>query len=163
MRRGVRLGVDVGKARIGVAGCDPDGLFASAIETVPRQWNIELAADAPASADLLRLAELAREREPIEWVVGLPIALSGAETASTQDARAFAVALAQHTRIPVRLVDERLSTVSATSQLHASGKKTRSHRQVIDQVAAVILLQHALDTERAAQPPGEVFGGQQTD
>lgn len=150
MRRGVRLGVDVGKVRIGVARCDADGLFASALETVGRSPEGE-------HADLDRLVQIGQDVDAIEWVVGLPLALSGTSTASTNDALGFAQRLAARTTLPIRLVDERLSTVSATSQLHASGKKTRSHRQVVDQVAAVILLQHALDAERAGHLIGRML------
>lgn len=155
MRSGVRLAIDVGLARIGVARSDPDGLFASPVETVPRTW--QPGADQP-SADLDRLAELCADAKPIELLVGLPLALSGSDTASTADARAFAQALATRTGLPVRLIDERLSTVSAHAQLHASGKRTRSHRGVVDQVAAVILLQHALDAERSGSIPGALLG-----
>ena len=146
IRPGVRLGVDVGTARIGVARCDPHALLATPVETVPR-----------GNGDLERLVELVAEFDAVEVIVGLPIALSGRETASTDDARGFARQLAQRMPVTVRLVDERLSTVSAQSALHASGRTTRSSRSVVDQVAAVIILQHALDFERSAQnPPGAV-------
>lgn len=146
IRPGVRLGVDVGTARIGVARCDPHAMLATPVETVAR-----------GSGDVGRLVELAGEFDVMEIVVGLPIALSGRETASTEDARGFARSLAQQVAVPVRLVDERLSTVSAQSALHSSGRTTRNSRSVVDQVAAVIILQHALDFERSAQnPPGAV-------
>lgn len=146
IRPGVRLGVDVGTARIGVARCDPHAMLATPVETVAR-----------GSGDVSRLVELAAEFDVMEIVVGLPIALSGRETASTEDARGFARMLAQQVSVPVRLVDERLSTVSAQSALHSSGRTTRTSRSVVDQVAAVIILQHALDFERSAQnPPGAV-------
>ncbi|MFW8745650.1 Holliday junction resolvase RuvX, partial [Mesorhizobium japonicum] len=91
----------------------------------------------------------------LEIVVGLPLSLSGGDTPSTADARAFAGELAARTTVPVRLVDERLSTVSAQRELHRSGRSARTSRAVIDQVAAVIILQNALDSERAAgRPPG---------
>ncbi|HLP22888.1 MAG TPA: Holliday junction resolvase RuvX [Microbacteriaceae bacterium] len=149
MRRGVRLGVDVGQARIGLSRSDRDGLFASAVETIAR--------DHDSDTDVRRLVSIASECEAIEWVVGLPIALSGRTTASTEDAVAFAQRLARASGIPVRLVDERLSSVSAHAQLHASGRKTRSHRSVVDQVAAVILLQTALDAERSGRLLGELL------
>lgn len=152
MRVGVRLGVDVGKARIGVARSDRDGVFASAVETVQR-------APEGSDDDLARLVEIAEDCDAIEWVVGLPVSLAGTDTASTSDARAFALRLAERSHRPVRLVDERLSTVSAQAQLQASGKRTRSHRAVIDQVAAVILLQTSLDAERNGRILGEVVPG----
>ena len=81
-RRGVRLGVDVGRARIGVARCDPDGLLATPVETVPRS-----------DGSIARLRELIAEYEPLEVLVGLPLSLSGGDTPSTADAREFAAAL----------------------------------------------------------------------
>ena len=99
----------------------------------------------------------AAEREALELVVGLPLSLSGAETPSTQDAKDFAALLAAG-GIPVRLVDERLSTVSAQSALRASGRSSKQSRSVIDQAAAVVILQHALDAERASgAAPGSVL------
>ena len=91
----------------------------------------------------------------MEVVIGLPLSLSGGDTASTTDAREFAAAVAGWVGLPVRLVDERLSTVSAQRALHAAGRRTKGSRPVIDQVAAVIILQNALDHERSAGlPPG---------
>jgi len=143
----VRLGVDVGKARVGVARCDRDGLLATPVETVQRRG-------ADLEPVLARIAEIAAELEAVELVVGLPLAMSGRDTPSTGDARMVADRLAEGP-VPVRLVDERLTTVSAQSALHASGRDTRRSRSVIDQVAAVILLQHALDAERArGEAPG---------
>ena len=144
MRTGARLGVDVGKVRIGVARSDLHGMLATPVETVPRGHG-----------DLLRIAQLAAEIDAVEIVVGLPIALSGRDTPSTEDARGFAAQIARDLGIPVRMVDERLSTVSAHSALRASGRNAKNSRSVVDQVAAVIILQHALDFERAAgSPPG---------
>ncbi|QZQ57358.1 Holliday junction resolvase RuvX [Curtobacterium sp. TC1] len=143
MRSGRRLGVDVGRARIGIAVCDRDGLLATPVETVRR--------DAP--SDLQRILEIADEYDALELVVGLPLSMSGGDTPSTDDARAFAARIAEHR--PVRLVDERLSTVTAQRGLHQAGKNTKKSRSVIDQAAAVIILQHALDHERSAgAPPG---------
>ncbi|NYE20404.1 Holliday junction resolvase RuvX [Microbacterium immunditiarum] len=143
-RRGVRLGVDVGRARIGVARCDPDGLLATPVETIPRS-----------DASISRLRELIAEDEPLEVLVGLPLSLSGGDTPSTTDARDFAAALAAASGVPVRLVDERLSTVSAHAALRDSGRTQRSSRSIVDQVAAVVLLQQALDVEKSTgRPPG---------
>lgn len=145
-RRGVRLGVDVGKARIGVARCDPDGMLAVPVETVPRN-----------DVSLARLRELAEEYDPIEWVVGLPYNMQGQETASTADAREFAAALHAASDVPVRLVDERLTTVSAQAMLHSAGRNTKNSRAVIDQVAAVVLLQYTVDSERRGRIIGEAL------
>lgn len=144
MRPGTRLGVDVGRARVGVATCDREGLLATPVATLAR-------ADADERAFRLLVAEYA----PIEIVVGLPLSLGGGDTPSTTDARDLATSLAGWVDIPVRLVDERLSTVSAQRALHAAGRRTKGSRPVIDQVAAVIILQNALDHERSAgRPPG---------
>lgn len=146
MRAGVRIGVDVGTVRIGVARSDLHGLLATPVETVQR-----------GAGDVARLLAIADELDATEIVVGLPLALSGRETASTDDARSFATALASATERPVRLVDERLSTVSANAAVRSSGRSQKQARAVIDQVAAVIILQHALDHERSGfSLPGSV-------
>jgi putative Holliday junction resolvase len=146
MRSGARLGVDVGKARVGVARSDRDGLLATPVETLARDDDT-----------LARLTGLAREVEALEFVVGLPLSLSGGDTLSTTDARDFAARLAAASGLPVRLVDERLSTVTAQRALRDSGRRAKGARPVIDQVAAVIILQNALDFERSAsRPPGEL-------
>ncbi|MCU1559820.1 MAG: Holliday junction resolvase RuvX [Mycetocola sp.] len=151
IRSGVRVGIDVGKARIGVARSDAHAMLATPIETVPRA--------ATGDADIRRILQITEELDPIEIVVGLPLALSGGHTASTDDAVTFATALATASGIPVRLVDERLSTVSAHSALRTSGKRQKGSRGIVDQVAAVIILQHALDAERgSAVPPGSLVG-----
>ncbi|HEY6481664.1 MAG TPA: Holliday junction resolvase RuvX [Streptosporangiaceae bacterium] len=147
MRPGVRLAVDVGLARIGVAGCDPAGLLASPLATVRR-----------GRGDLAELARLAGEHDVIEVTVGLPRGLSGAEGQSAADARGFAAKLAGLVApVPVRLVDERFTTVLAHDALRTGGRDSRARRSVVDQAAAAVLLQTALDTERATgQPAGEL-------
>ncbi|MCW4459554.1 Holliday junction resolvase RuvX [Microbacterium sp. MPKO10] len=146
-RTGVRLGVDVGKARIGVARCDPLGVLATPVETVAR--------DASGSADIARIVAIADEQNALEIVVGLPLSLSGSDTPSTDDAVQFAERLAASSSRPVRLVDERLSTVTAHSAMRDTGRTQKQSRKIIDQVAAVIILQHAIDTERSMSvPPG---------
>ncbi len=137
MRRGPRLAIDVGKVRVGVARSDPDGLLAVPLETVARP-------DA-----LSGIVELVKEIAPLEVIVGLPLGLTGADTASTEDARAFATELAALVDVPVRLVDERLSTVQAQSELREAGRSQKNQRGVVDQAAAVILLPPALDSERS--------------
>lgn len=146
MRGGVRLGIDVGKVRIGVSRSDPNGMLATPYETVARSED---------AADHRRIGDIVTELDVFEIIVGLPLALSGAHTASTADAVGFAEALVAEIGVSVRLVDERLSTVSAHSALRASGKNSKSARPVVDQAAATIILQHALDAERASgRPPG---------
>ncbi|WP_411077763.1 Holliday junction resolvase RuvX [Streptomyces sp. cmx-10-25] len=148
MRRGRRIAVDVGDARIGVASCDPDGVLATPVETVPGR-------DVPAAHRRLRL--IVEEYEPIEVVVGLPRSLSGREGPAATKVRAFAREMAKGIApVPVRLVDERMTTVTATHGLRASGVKSKKGRSVIDQAAAVIILQNALESERVSgNPPGE--------
>ena len=147
MRHGVRLGIDPGDARIGVARSDPTGFLATPLETVRR-----------GKGDLARIAALAAEEGAVEAVVGLPRSLSGREGPAAAKVRAFAGALARRLApIPVRLVDERMTTVSAEAMLRDQGRKGGKRRAVVDQAAAVLILQHALDTERATgNPPGEI-------
>ncbi|MEW1929808.1 Holliday junction resolvase RuvX [Streptomyces sp. NPDC088360] len=148
MRRGRRLAIDVGDARIGVASCDPDGIIATPVETVPGR-------DVPAAQR--RLKQLVDEYEPIEIVVGLPRSLNGGEGPAAVKVRAFTQDLARLVApIPVRLVDERMTTVTASQGLRASGVKSKKGRSVIDQAAAVVILQQALESERASgKAPGE--------
>lgn len=99
-------------------------------------------------AAVAEVAALAAERDAIEIFVGLPLKLSGAEGASAEDARAFAAAVAERTGIPVRLVDERMSTVSASRNMREAGRSAKSQRSSIDQAAAVVILDTALDAAR---------------
>lgn len=147
VRHGVRLGIDPGETRIGVARSDPSGFLATPVETVRR-----------GRGDLARLARLLAEEEAVEVVVGLPRSLSGSEGPAAVRVREFAARLARRVApVPVRLCDERLTTVSAESMLRASGRSGRSRRAVVDQAAAVVILQQALDSERATgTAPGEL-------
>jgi putative holliday junction resolvase len=138
--RGVRLGVDVGTVRVGVARSDPDGLLAVPVATLPRQEA------------LTRLAELVQEHDAVEICVGHPVGLSGRAGPASDAAAAFAEELATTVApVPVRLVDERLSTVSATAALRSSGVRGRNQRAVVDQAAAVVLLQAELDRRRSGR------------
>lgn len=160
MRRGVRLGVDVGTVRVGLAASDPDGVLATPVATLSRRPE-----RSAQQADALgQIAAYVAERDVMEVVVGLPRSMSGAEGSSARAARAYAEEIARAVHpVPVRLVDERLSTVDAHRALHAAGRPGRRHRSVVDQVAAVTILQAALDAERArSAPPGEVVGGGRT-
>lgn len=149
MRRGVRVGVDAGQVRVGVARSDVDGLLATPHTTVQRTKTDD---------GVARIAATVAELEVLEVVVGLPLHMSGAEGAAGREARQYALRIARAVDpVPVRLVDERLSTVSAHGHLHRSGRPGRAHRQVVDQVAATVILQSALDGERnSGYPPGEV-------
>lgn len=147
MRHGVRLGLDPGDARIGVARSDPSGFLATPVETVRR-----------GKGDLARLVRILAEEEAVEVVVGLPRSLSGGEGPAAAKVREFAAALARRIApVPVRLVDERLTTVSAEAMLRDRGRKGSKRREVVDMAAAVLILQHALDSERVSgEPLGEI-------
>ena len=130
------LAVDVGTVRVGVAASDPDRVLAFPVETVP----------APGHA---RVAELVAERGAVLVVVGLPTSLSGvAASASAEMARTWVAGLEPLVPVPVELVDERLTTVAATAALRAAGRSAKTSRAVVDQAAAVALLQGFLDTGR---------------
>jgi putative Holliday junction resolvase len=145
-RRGVRLALDWGDARIGVAACDRDGLIAFPIATV-------VAGDAA----LRDISALVDEHEPLEVLVGLPRSMSGGEGPAAVKVRAQAVRLAAAVSVPVRLVDERLTTVTASRRLREGGTKAKQQRSVIDAAAAVAILEHALALERGrGQQPGEL-------
>jgi len=142
----VRIGVDVGDVRIGISQSDPAGMLATPVETVSR-----------GAGDLAQIKAAVAVTAAVEVVVGLPRSLSGGEGPSAVRVRAFAQALAEVVApVPVRLCDERLSTVSAEAMLRGQGRKGKKRRAVVDQAAAVVILQTALDTERnAGIPPGE--------
>lgn len=143
---GTKLGVDVGLARVGLAGSDPGGILATPIRTLKR--------DAKKNSDIRVLVREAAERSVVQVFVGLPRTMKGGESASTQMAREYADVLAQALAdaglaVSVNLIDERLTTVSAHRTLHSAGMSSREHRKVVDQVAAVEILQQALDMQRA--------------
>jgi putative holliday junction resolvase len=133
-------------ARVGVAGSDPDSILATPIRTLKR--------DARKDSDIKVLVREARERGAVQIFVGLPRTLKGGESASTQMARDYARRLvqalaAEDLQVSVNLVDERLTTVAAHRSLHSAGLAGREHRQVVDQAAAVGILQQAIDMQRS--------------
>jgi putative Holliday junction resolvase len=139
--RGRRLGVDVGTVRIGVAVSDPDGILATPVETVRRDRT---------DRHLRRLAQLVDEMEAVEVVVGLPRTLADRTGPSAQDAIGLADGLARRVApVPVRMADERLTTVTAQRSLREAGVRARGQKAMIDQVAAVGILQSWLDQRRA--------------
>ncbi|CAB4943979.1 MAG: Holliday junction resolvase RuvX [Actinobacteria bacterium] len=138
MRNGVRLACDVGSVRIGIARSDPGGLMAVPLQAV--------VADERAVA---AVAALVDEYEAIEVIVGLPLSMDGTEGRAAVLARAWSDSLSAGVTVPVRMVDERLTTVQAQRGLHAAGRSVKSSRSVIDSASAVILLQSDLDAERA--------------
>ncbi|MDF9750646.1 Holliday junction resolvase RuvX [Arthrobacter sp. ES3-54] len=168
--RGVKLGVDVGTVRVGVAVCDRDGILATPLRTLQR--NVKK------NTDVRILVGLAAELDAVEIFVGLPRTMKGEEHASARMATEYAQLLARALQgagsdVPVRLVDERLSTVTAHRNLHEAGMSSRNHRTVVDQVAAAGILQHAIDMQKARgtevgnrvyaeSAPGPTGGGAQT-
>lgn len=143
---GVKLGIDVGTVRVGVASCDPSGLIATPVGTFQR--------DARKQSDIRQVVNEAVERGAVEIFVGLPRTMRGEEGPSALMAREYAAALAnmlasRGVDVPLRLIDERLTTVSAHRSLREAGLNTREHRRVVDQAAAVGILQHAIDTQRS--------------
>ena len=144
--RGRRLGVDVGTVRVGVAISDPDSILATPQVTVPRDMG---AADDVVPGDIAEIARLVTEHEAVQIVVGLPVRLSGVEGAAAIDIRAYAERLAQAVGpVPIALADERMSTVVATRRLAERGVRGRRQRAVVDQAAAVEILQSWLDAQR---------------
>lgn len=147
MRSGRRLAIDVGKVRIGLAISDLHGILASGLTNVARAKTLEQTGEA------IMLA--IKDEDLLEIYVGLPLAMSGNHTASTADAIDVARALSEFTSLPIFMIDERLSTVSATASLRASGRDSKSGRKVIDQIAATIILEQALQIEKQT---GQIAG-----
>lgn len=147
MRQGRRLAVDVGKVRVGLAISDFHGILASPLQNIARQAE---------DVDTVRLVLAAIADETIiETYFGLPVSMSGKGSASTDDAVALATVFAAASNIPVRMIDERLTTVSAGSALRSSGKNSKDGRKVIDQIAATLILEQALAMEKnLGQQPG---------
>ncbi|GAB5080542.1 Holliday junction resolvase RuvX [Arthrobacter sp. AD-310] len=144
--QGVKLGVDVGTVRVGLAVCDRDGILATPFKTLDR--------NAKKNSDVKLIARLAEERGAVQVIVGLPRTMKGEEHSSARMATDYAVLLAAELAargldVPVNLVDERLSSVTAHRNLHEAGMSSRNHRKVVDQVAAAGILQHAIDMQKA--------------
>lgn len=147
--RGRRIGIDVGSVRIGIASCDPDGILATPVETVPRSKL-----KGPDAPDVARVADIVREYEAVEVVIGLPRTLRGERGSAVDAAERFGRALYRTLGgVPIRMADERLTTVGASRALRESGVKARDQRSVIDQAAAVAILQGWLDERRATTKP----------
>ena len=146
--RGARLGVDVGSVRVGVAVSDPDGILATPLVTLPRDRDSGTESDHIAS-DMAAIATLVRDRDIIEVIVGLPITLAGKEGLAAASTRQYADALAKLIDpVPVLLTDERMSTAAAARRLSERGVRGRRQRAVVDQAAAVEILQGWLDARR---------------
>ncbi|WP_255768913.1 Holliday junction resolvase RuvX [Pseudarthrobacter sulfonivorans] len=144
--QGIKLGVDVGTVRVGVAICDRDAILATPFKTLDR--------NAKKNSDVRVIASLAQELGAVQVIVGLPRTMKGEEHASARMATDYAELLAAELagrglEVPVNLVDERLSSVTAHRNLHEAGMSSRNHRKVVDQVAAAGILQHAIDMQKA--------------
>ena len=146
VRTGVRLAIDPGSVRIGVARCDPAGILASPLTVLRR-----------GKGDLDRLAALVRDEAAVEVIVGLPTSLSGRQGQAAAAARRFAGDLAARVApVPVRLLDERFTTTTAHESLRRGGRDSRARRETVDAAAAAVLLEAALDAERSSgRAPGE--------
>lgn len=145
MRSGIRLACDVGKARIGIARSDPAGLLAVPLDAVKAGEN-----------SIVEVCAIAREYEAIEIIVGLPLTMSGDRGPAAEYTEEWVKSLADATTLPIRLHDERLTTVQAQRGLHSAGRNTRSSRAVIDSASAVVLLQSCLDSERGSGRPAGI-------
>ncbi|NES13466.1 MULTISPECIES: Holliday junction resolvase RuvX [Micromonospora] len=144
--RGVRLGVDVGQVRVGVARSDPHGILATPLVTLARDLA---AAPDGVPTDMAELVRLAEEHEAVEIVVGLPVNLAGKHGPAAANVSAYAARLADVMgTIPVTLTDERMSTVVASRRLAERGVRGKRQRAVVDQAAAVEILQSWLDAQR---------------
>ena len=144
--QGIKLGVDVGTVRVGLAICDPDEILATPFKTVSR--------DAKKNSDVRVVVKQAAEMRAVQIFVGLPKTMKGEERSSAQMATEYAELLVGELAragldVPVNLVDERLSTVTAHRNLHEAGMSSKNHRKVVDQVAAAGILQHAIDMQKA--------------
>ena len=144
--RGIKLGVDVGTVRVGVAICDSDSILATPLKTLDRNPK--------KNSDVRVIAALAADRGAVQIFVGLPRTMKGEEHSSARMATEYAQLLAEELHragldVPVHLVDERLSTVTAHRHLHEAGMSSKNHRKVVDQVAAAGILQHAIDMQKA--------------
>lgn len=137
MRRGRRLGIDVGAVRVGIAHSDPDGILASPLEVVNRRGGDNFA--------LRRIQEIVEEVDPVELVIGDPTSLDGKARQSADKARRFAQKIVDRTGLPVRYVDERFTTTQAHLMLQEAGKTSKQRRETVDAQAAVVILQTALD------------------
>lgn len=140
--RGRRLGVDVGSVRVGVSLSDPSPLLATPLVTLAR--------DERTGRDLDQLRDIVAEHQVVEVVVGLPTTLAGRHGVAARTAQHYADALGARLTVPVRLADERLTTVTASRLLTGQGVRGRRQRAVVDQVAAVEILQAWLDARAAA-------------
>ncbi len=140
MKRVAALGLDVGKRRMGVAGCDGTGLIATGLTTINRtSW----------AEDVRQLQDIIEQREVEILVIGLPYKLDGTLGAQAKQVQKFASKISRSLQMPVEYVDERLTSVEAESQLKAQKKFSSRNKGAIDRRAAAIILQQWLDMRRS--------------
>lgn len=152
MDRGSRLAIDVGTVRIGLAVSDPDSILSTPLPALIRSKLL--------GETLQEILSLITDNGVVEVFIGDPLSLSGSETESTKDARQFANQLAELTSVPVRLVDERLTTVTASSKLRLNGLNAKAAKGLIDSASAVEILEQALNTSKqSGKPAGSRAGG----
>lgn len=140
-RRISALGLDVGKKRIGVAGCDGTGLIATGLTTIERHSFQE---------DVAAIRQLVKERQVQVLVIGLPYTMSGTVGFQAKQVQKFAGRLAKALQLPVEYIDERLTSFQAEQMLHAENRSPSRHKALIDRKAAAIILQQWLDETRLA-------------
>jgi putative Holliday junction resolvase len=146
-QRGARLGIDVGTVRVGVAICDPDGILATPLVTIPRVTKPSPSDAIP--TDLSEIKRLVKAHDAIGVIVGIPVSLAGTEREAAHAIRQYAAQIAAVVDpVPVLFADERMSTVVATRRLSERGVRGRRQRAVVDQAAAVEILQGWLDAQR---------------
>jgi len=144
LRRGRRLGIDFGDVRVGVAVSDPDSILVSPLCTLKNDDQL-----------ILNLGKIAKEQESIYIAIGSPIHLSGEASSKSVAVTEFANKLKNSLEIDVYLIDERLTSKSASDQLRAAGVSRRESRDIIDQVAAVNILNQALLLESSDKGLGD--------
>jgi putative Holliday junction resolvase len=133
------LGLDVGRKRIGVAGCDGTGLIATGLTTIERRSFVQ---------DVAQFRDLVNERRVQVLVVGLPYTMQGEEGAQAKEVRRFARRLGAALQLPIEYVDERLTSVQAEQMMLAEGRSPSRQKALIDRKAAAIILQQWLDARR---------------
>jgi len=156
--RGVRLGIAVGGVRVGAPMCPPDGILATPLFTLARDASVDVseidaaaikAADVRIPSDIAEIARLVTEHDSVEVVVGLPVNLAGMEGPAAKKVREYARVLGEVIApVPIVMADERMSTVTAARRLSDRGVKGKRQRAVVDQAAAVEILQHYLESRR---------------
>ncbi len=135
MQRGRRIAFDYGDVRIGVAVSDPDSILSSPLTTLK-------ATDKNLSS---QVSQIITEIEPVTIYVGRPALLSGSDGSATDKALEFAALLASITQVPVEMIDERMSTISAARNLREAGRSAKESKDAIDMAAAVAILEFAID------------------